>query len=106
MRKKCPYSELFWLVFSRIRTDYGEIRSISPYSVQMRENKDQNNSEYGHFKRSIGSGDINLLHCEIFKNSFFTENHLATASGVLKRIFVFRVSQSFYTLLLPILRTL
>ena len=72
----------------------------------MRENKDQNNSEYGHFKRSIGSGDINLLHCEIFKNSFFTENHLATASGVLKRIFVFRVSQSFYTLLLPIVRTL
>ena len=27
--------------FSRIRTEYGEIRSISPYSVQMRENTDQ-----------------------------------------------------------------
>ena len=26
--------------------------SISPYSVQMRENTDQNNSEYGHFSRS------------------------------------------------------
>ena len=26
--------------------------SISPYSVQMRENADQNNSEYGHFSRS------------------------------------------------------
>ena len=23
--KKCPYSELFWSVFSRIRTEYGEI---------------------------------------------------------------------------------
>ena len=25
--KKCPYSELFWSAFSRIRTEYGEIRS-------------------------------------------------------------------------------
>ena len=25
LRKKCPYSELFWSVFSRIRTEYGEI---------------------------------------------------------------------------------
>ena len=37
----------------RIRTEYGEIPSISPYSVQMRENADQNNSEYGHFSRSV-----------------------------------------------------
>ena len=35
LRKKCPYSELFWSTFSRIR-----------------ENVDQNNSEYGHFLRS------------------------------------------------------
>ena len=47
--EKCPYSELFWSAFSRIRTEYGEILRISPYSVQMRENADQNNSEYGHF---------------------------------------------------------
>ena len=32
-RKKCPYSKLFPSLFSRIRTKYGEIRSISPYSV-------------------------------------------------------------------------
>ena len=37
LRKKCLYSEFFWSVFSRIRTEHGEIRSISPYSVQMRE---------------------------------------------------------------------
>ena len=36
LREKCPYSELFWSVFSRIRTEYGEMRSISPYSVRMR----------------------------------------------------------------------
>ena len=51
--KKCPYSELFWSVFSRIRTEYGEIRSVSLYSVRMRKNTDQNNSEYGHFSGSV-----------------------------------------------------
>ena len=53
LRKKCPYSELLWLVSSRIRTGYGEIFSISPYSVRMRENTNQNNPEYGHFSRSV-----------------------------------------------------
>ena len=28
LREKCPYSELFWSVFSRIRTEYGEILSL------------------------------------------------------------------------------
>ena len=28
LRKKCPYLELFWSVFSRIRTEYGEIRTL------------------------------------------------------------------------------
>ena len=50
--EKCPYSELFCSVFSRIRTEYEEIRSISAYSVRMQENTDQNNSEYEHFLRS------------------------------------------------------
>ena len=43
LRKKCLFSELFWSVFSR----------ISPYSVRMRENADQNNSEYGQFPHSV-----------------------------------------------------
>ena len=54
LRKKCPYTELFWSSFSRIWTDYGVIRSISLYSVRMRENADQYNSEYGHFLHSDG----------------------------------------------------
>ena len=58
LREKCPYSELFWSVFSRIRIEYGEIR-LSPYLVQMRENTEQNNSEYGHFLRSVS---LRLLH--------------------------------------------
>ena len=53
LRKNRPYSELFWSAFSRIQTEYEEIRSISPYSVRMLENADQNNSEYAHFLRSV-----------------------------------------------------
>ena len=35
VRKKCLYSELFWSAFSRIWTEYGEKRSISP-NAEMR----------------------------------------------------------------------
>ena len=59
--KKCPHSELFWSAFSRIWTEYEEILRIFQYSVRMRENADQNNSEYGHLLH------IELLFC--FANS-------------------------------------
>ena len=49
---KCSHSEFFCSVFSQIRTKYREIRSISPYSVRVRRNTDQKNSEYGHFTNS------------------------------------------------------
>ena len=52
LREKCLYSEFYWSVFSRIRTEYREIWSISPYTVPMRENVDQKNSEYEQFSRS------------------------------------------------------
>ena len=58
MRKKSPCSELFWFVSPRIRTEYGQLRSISTYSIQMRENTNQNNSEYGQFLPSV----CNLWH--------------------------------------------
>ena len=47
------YSEFFWSVFSHVRTEYGEILRISPYSVRMPENTDQKNSEYEHFSQSV-----------------------------------------------------
>ena len=50
LRKKCPYSELFWSVLSRIQTEYG---GISLYLVWMGENTDQSNSDYGLFLRSL-----------------------------------------------------
>ena len=37
LRKMCPYSKLFWSVFSRIRTEYGEI-SIYIYLTQCKVN--------------------------------------------------------------------
>ena len=45
MLKKCPYLDIFWSVFSLIRTEHD----------RMREKMDQNNSKYGYFSRS-GSG--------------------------------------------------
>ena len=64
LRKNCPYSGLFWSTFSRIQTEYREIQSISLYSVRMRKNSHQNNSEYEHFSRS----EV-LLNC-FFPSSF------------------------------------
>ena len=41
LREKCANAEFFLVVFSHVRTEYGEIRSISTYSAQMLENTDQ-----------------------------------------------------------------
>ena len=58
LREKCPYLEFFWSIFPRSWTKYGEIRSISLYSVRMQKNTDQENSEYGNFSGSVGH-----VHC-------------------------------------------
>ena len=50
--EKCPCLELFWSVFSRIWTEYGEILECGPNSVEMLENADQKNPDYDHFSRS------------------------------------------------------
>ena len=42
MRKKCPYSEISWSVFSRISTKYGDLFRKCPYLDRMRDNTDQN----------------------------------------------------------------
>ena len=41
LHEKYPNTEFFWSVFSGLRTEYGEIRSISPHSVRRLENRDQ-----------------------------------------------------------------
>ena len=68
--KKFPYSEFSWSIFSCIWTEYREILCISPYSVQMLENMNQKNFEYGKVLRraavmclqpGISSGEIHTL---------------------------------------------
>ena len=54
LRKKCLYLELFWSAISAfgLNTKRYGIRNISVYSVRMRGNTGQNNSEYKHFSGS------------------------------------------------------
>ena len=56
--------------FPRIQTEYGEIRGISPYSVRMQENADQNNSKCGHFLRSDLTSNESVL------GRFYMVNHI------------------------------
>ena len=50
--KCCPNVGFFRSVFSRIWTESGDLRSKSPYSVQIQENMYQKNSVFEHFQRS------------------------------------------------------
>ena len=53
LRKKCPYSELFWSAFSsHFTSERYEVPVFSPNAGKRGKNADQNNSEYGHFLRS------------------------------------------------------
>ena len=63
MCKKCPYSELFWTVLSRIRTEYG------------RENTDQTISEYRHFSRN------DILTKNEIPNTIVLEFNVAITNG-------------------------
>ena len=72
--EKCSYSEIFWSFISRIWTKYGQILRISLYSVQMLENTDQKNSEYGLFSCSVF-----VLKILNFENKFETESSLPNA---------------------------
>ena len=49
----------FWSAFSCIWTEYGDLRSKSPYSVGIQENTDQKNSVFGHFSCSEHLANLN-----------------------------------------------
>ena len=53
--KTVQIRSFFWSRFSRIWTEYGygEMRSISPYSVRMRKIRTRKNSVFRHFSRSV-----------------------------------------------------
>ena len=50
---KVSVTEVFLVRISRIRIEFRKIIRICPYSIWMREIKDQKNSEYGHFSHSV-----------------------------------------------------
>ena len=50
LREKCPYSELFWSAFPRIRTEYGDTH-LSVFSSNT-EKCGPENSECGQFSRN------------------------------------------------------
>ena len=56
LREKRPNTEFFWSVFSRIRTEYAERRSISPYSVKCWKIQARKSSVFGHFSRGVCIG--------------------------------------------------
>ena len=61
LRKKFPYSEFFWSVFSCICTTYREIRRISPYSVRMRELRTRKTLNIDTFRAVLHSATDILL---------------------------------------------
>ena len=64
------------------RTEYGEILRISPYSVRMRENADQKNSEYRCFSRSVSYFHFHSLYYFFLlkQADHITSNFLKTVS--------------------------
>ena len=52
----------------------------------MRENADENNSEYGHFSRSVQGNPLKTLNswrCTIFKNNFNERNYFYFSEFIL-----------------------
>ena len=72
LREKCRYSEFFWSIYSRIRTEYWDIVFIFPYSAGMiRSGHDQKNSKYGHFSRSLC---FDFCFCSLLNTSLYCNN--------------------------------
>ena len=72
-------------VFSRIRTEYGEIRIISPQPVQIRKSTGQKNSQYGHFSGNAGSLNFsNITNRQYWKLEPFRNPHLLVTSKLLE----------------------
>ena len=44
--KSVQIQRFSWSVFSRTRTEYGDLSSKSPYSIRMLENTDQKKTSY------------------------------------------------------------
>ena len=56
----------FWSVFSCIRTEYGDLRSKSPYSVRIQENTDQKELRIWTLFTLFGMFAIGRSHCTLY----------------------------------------
>ena len=79
LHEKSPYLECFWSVFSRIWTAYGEILRTFPYSVRVRQNTDQKNSQYGHFSRSANIRRYFCIMFQVYRVLFYSGGFSAIA---------------------------
>ena len=66
LREKCPYSEIFWSVFSRIQTEYGEILHIQSECGKIWSRKTPNKSTF--YAVSVNGGIFRFLVIQIFLN--------------------------------------
>ena len=78
----------------RIRTEYGQTRSICLYSVRIRENVNHNDSEYGHFSRSAGFSGSRFFRnryfrVQVFQGTGFSGLSPGCRSSSLKHVWVF-----------------
>ena len=90
LREKCPYSELFWSVYFRIWTEYGQIRSISAgkYECGKIRTRITPNMDTFHavqdklvaiesqhnkltHKKLIANSPLNIVHIFIYKKTIF-----------------------------------
>ena len=84
--KSVQIRSFFWCVFSRIRTEYGEILRISPYSIRMWENTDQNRIQYecGKIRTRKNSVIGHILHTVGCTNYILNHIYLINGSIVMK----------------------
>ena len=52
LREKYPNTEIFWSVFSRTRTEHGDLLCKFLYPVRIQENADQKNFLFGNLSLS------------------------------------------------------
>ena len=79
LHEKCPYLELFWSVFSRIRSEG---------SLRIRENTDQNKSECEHFLHSENPKKPSNIDSVLTNEPHSFQNSCVIKTGLSYRVFI------------------
>ena len=100
MYEKCPYSEFFWSVFSRIRSEYREILRISPYPVQIwtlfTQCRTFKSSLVYHLSKDICLFQVlslSLLLCNLVYNFYIQKNRKQIFKNLQQRVFKFHIQK-------------